>query len=180
MLSLQLSTHALAKFVDMTGPSSICLRIAGINTCHPPTCNKVLSSGLLDDIFALPKLPTASAASSCPSWQPDNITISGPIFAFPASSLRATCPNISQTMPYICTMTIEDNHTSISNFWSTNLLASSGGQPVSRLLLDVAVLDALGQRVDAGTHLQHIYNTAFAATFNVVCSFLALCSSCNM
>ena len=160
----------------MTGPSCPCFVDAGISACHAPTCNNVLSPGLLDDHLGSPKLPTASVASSCP-WQPGNTTVTGPVFAFPASSLCATCPNISQTMAYICTTATEDSNTSISNFWSTNMLASGQGQPVSRLMLDVALLDALGQRISAGTHLQHIQKTGIAATFDFMRS---CCSKSSM
>lgn len=44
------------------------------------------------------------------------------------------------------------------------MFSSGRGQPVSTLMLDVAVLDAMGQRVTAGMQLQQKQNTAIAAT----------------
>ena len=72
----------------------------------------------------------------------------GPIFAFPASTLQVTCPDVTVHLPYTCNSD-KDHGTSVSSFWSTTTLDTSG-QPVAKLMLVVGLQDELGQTVVAG------------------------------
>ena len=75
----------------------------------------------------------------------------GPVVAYPAKKLQAQCHESSTQQldsSYTC-----DNETGlpvISNFWSTNAVDEDTAQSLSRVLVDVLVLDDMNQTVSIG------------------------------
>ncbi len=76
--------------------------------------------------------------------------------AYPAKQLAATCHDAQTSQLknlYTCQNATINSVVQIDNFWSTSAVDPVHGQPVAHVLVDVLVLDDLGQQVSTGKTL---------------------------
>lgn len=91
-----------------------------------------------------------------PAWQAsDNEpqqSSYGPLVAYPAKKLRATCHEAQLlNSSYSCSYDA-DNLPVITDFWSTNAVNATTNLPYSSVLVDVQVLDDMNQTVVIGEY----------------------------
>ncbi len=116
----------------------------------------------------------------CPEWQSGSNAAAeyGDIVAYPAARLLIQCIAYAPN-GYTCAQAAEvPNSTGVivDNFWSTSAVDASMDQPVSRLLLDVAMLDMAGQTMLMGmasamTHRLEFCMDVALATLQEVCQW---------
>ena len=93
----------------------------------------------------------------CPEWQStSNTAIAyGNIIAYPAAKLLTQCIEYTAN-GYSCGQSIampempDASSLIVDGFWSTNAVDLSVGQPIARLLLNVAMLDMANQTMLIG------------------------------
>lgn len=118
---------------------------------------------LYNNLYAPARVCDAWQASDKPAYQYSY----GPLVAYPAKKLRATCHDAQLlNSSYSCTYDA-DNLPVITNFWSTNAVNTTSNTPYSRLLVDVQVLDDMNQTVAIGEH--PVLTSSF-----VPCKFMCL------
>lgn len=93
----------------------------------------------------------------CSTWndtaKPNTSPGYGPIIAYPAHHLKASCYNSTIQQEdnfYSCKLDPETGLLVIDNFWSTNALKPNASSALSLVQLDVVALDAMNQTVTVG------------------------------
>jgi len=114
----------------------------------------------------------------CPEWQSASNAAAeyGDIVAYPAAQLLIQCIAYAPN-GYTCSQAAEVSNSSgviIDNFWSTSAVDATMDQPVSRLLLDVAMLDMAGQAMPMGmasamTHRPEVCMAVALPTLQELC-----------
>lgn len=110
----------------------------------------------------------------CSAWSSSGNTARsyGQVIAYPANHLQAKChadKAEQQDNAYSCEEDPVTHQLEIKNFWSTTAVNESTKMPVSRVLVDVLVLDYMNQTVSKGD------------TIHRACAMFSLCTAvtCN-
>lgn len=102
--------------------------------------------------------PSKAPPQLCPFWSPstDPTQGYGAIIVYPAKQVQPACHEDvteQQDTAYTCRLDPATGMPVIDNFWSTSAIDENTEQPLARLLVDVLVLDDMGQPVSNGRQL---------------------------